>query len=252
MAKNQLFVDLGIFGQTPIELLKEEWLTFNTLKVYIALVAYQGPNKQSFPSREEIADRAAMKPDKVSSALTTLVKNGWVARKRRMNASNIYKCLTRATSADFFAGLDETSFVPEKGTSHVAESDTNDVALSASLKDHVKRSLKKIKKEISPEESEKRREIREHFKSIYKQANGTEPIIAAKENSLIAKASSFANAQEVCARMKSYWNGGHWTTAKGDRPTLAGFINAWNDIKTIKREEPKPLTYIPPMRENFD
>ena len=82
----------GIFGACPIELLQEEKISLNKIKVYVAIASFQGGNDKAFPTREQIMERAGIdREGSVSEAITWLVKTGWIIRQRRARASSIYK-----------------------------------------------------------------------------------------------------------------------------------------------------------------
>ena len=91
--ENKISKKFGIFGCVPIKILEDSRITFNQLKVYIALMAYQGVKESCYPSTNKIACRTKINERAVRRAILGLIKNGWIIRLRRIGMSNIYKCL---------------------------------------------------------------------------------------------------------------------------------------------------------------
>ncbi len=91
--KKKLSEKLGIFGCVPIKILEDYRITYNQLKVYIALMAYQGVKDSCYPSTYKISCRTKINERSVRRAILNLIKNKWIERTRRFGMTNIYKCL---------------------------------------------------------------------------------------------------------------------------------------------------------------
>lgn len=237
MENDEFIIDVEIFGQVPIQIMRQKWLTFNTLRVYIALISFQGGGKTCFPSREEIGERAGISESKVSNAIKILRDKKWVRVKRRMNSSNIYSCLSRATSANFVSITDETSFVPEKGTSFVPETVTSFVPDSGSLKDHVKRPSKK-NNNTSPDVQT----LNQHYLDAVKKACGEYPANAGRSGKVFKELLLLHPQATIMAKLNA-WMKDKWVIDKGF--PIGAFLNSFHKIKA---EPPKkPGTIIPEM-----
>lgn len=80
-------------GVVPVAILLDQEITLADLKVYTALSSFQGSNDDAYPSREKIVERCGLALETVSRAVSHLVERGWVERKRRPNATSIYRVL---------------------------------------------------------------------------------------------------------------------------------------------------------------
>ena len=98
---NESFVS-PIWGIVPLNLLHEKSLTLHMLRVYIALMSFQGNNEHCWPKREAIAERANLDVGYVSKAITKLVEIGWLQKTSRQNESksNVYQVLIKAQESD--------------------------------------------------------------------------------------------------------------------------------------------------------
>jgi hypothetical protein len=134
MKSNKISVKYGIFGACPISILQDERITPNALRVYIALMSYQGTEDECFPTREKIAVRAGLNfAEKVSHALRILKDTGWVVViQRGKKQSNIYRCCFVDITENV---ISEISDVPETVTGDVPETVTSIV--KDQLKDHI-------------------------------------------------------------------------------------------------------------------
>ena len=140
----KLSVKLGIFGGCPISLLQDKSVKPNAVKVFIALMSFEGTGVESYPSREQIAERAGLStPEKVSNAIQNLVETGWVNVIRRgKKQSNIYQCIIQGDMPE--SGTVPKSGMPETGTSDVPKTGTGDMPETgiSIVKDHLKDHLK--------------------------------------------------------------------------------------------------------------
>lgn len=141
----KLSVKLGIFGGCPISLLQDKSVKPNAVKVFIALMSFEGTGVESYPSREQIAERAGLStPEKVSNAIQNLVETGWVnVIQRGKKQSNIYQCIIQGDMPE--SGTVPKSGMPESGTSDVPKTGTGDMPESGTsiVKDQFKRPLKR-------------------------------------------------------------------------------------------------------------
>jgi predicted DNA-binding transcriptional regulator len=83
---------IEVFGKVPVKILEDTRVTHNELKVYTALVAYQGKNKSCYPRLQTISNRTKIHVRAVRRAVLGLIEKGWVTKVRRFGASNVYKC----------------------------------------------------------------------------------------------------------------------------------------------------------------
>lgn len=134
MKSNKISVKYGVFGACPISILQDERITPNALRVYIALMSYQGTEDECFPTREKIAVRAGLNfAEKVSHALRILKDTGWVVViQRGKKQSNVYRCCFVDITENV---ISEISDVPETVTGDVPETVTSIV--KDHLKDHI-------------------------------------------------------------------------------------------------------------------
>lgn len=76
-----------IWGMVPIEIFQDESMTPTMIRVYTALSSFQGNKDSCWPKRAEIAKRANVGVDKVSTAITALINAGWLEKIDRKNES---------------------------------------------------------------------------------------------------------------------------------------------------------------------
>lgn len=80
------------FAYVPIDILLDRKVTFEALRVFIALALHA--NKEDgtcFPGRAKVSKRARLHPNNVSAATRILVKAGWLRKTLRHHRSSIYK-----------------------------------------------------------------------------------------------------------------------------------------------------------------
>lgn len=140
----KLSVKLGMFGACPISLLQDKKVKPNAVKVFIALMSFEGTGVESYPSREKIAERAGLStPEKVSNAIHNLVETGWVnVIQRGKQQSNIYQCIIQGDVPESVTMPE--SGMPKTGTTDVPKTGTGDMPESgiSIVKDHLKDHLK--------------------------------------------------------------------------------------------------------------
>ena len=76
-----------IWGMVPIEIFQDESMTPTMIRVYTSLSSFQGNKDSCWPKRAEIAKRANVGVDKVSTAITALIKAGWLEKIDRQSES---------------------------------------------------------------------------------------------------------------------------------------------------------------------
>lgn len=73
--------DINIFSVVPIEVIQDQRLTKNQLKVLIALLSYRGKNTNLvYPSREKLSERCGIRPTTISLITTELSELGWLKK----------------------------------------------------------------------------------------------------------------------------------------------------------------------------
>ena len=69
-----------IFSMVPIQVWADKRLTLEQLRVLGALLSFCGPDRQCFPSRDEISKRSGVHVANVSAATTVLEHLGWLTK----------------------------------------------------------------------------------------------------------------------------------------------------------------------------
>lgn len=73
--------EINIFSIVPIEVIQDQRLTKNQLKVLIALFSFRGKNTNLvYPSREKISERCGIRPTTISLITTELSELGWLKK----------------------------------------------------------------------------------------------------------------------------------------------------------------------------
>ena len=116
-----------IYGILPVGLMQDPKATVNWFRVYAAIQSFQGTNDEAYPSLLKIAKRAFPAPkdsenagawkgriNATSKAIQGLASAGWIARKRRRNSSNIYRCRKSVSSG--FPNDSGVGFPNDSGT----------------------------------------------------------------------------------------------------------------------------------------
>lgn len=80
------------FAYVPIDILLDRKVTFEALRVFIALALHADKEDGTcFPGRAKVSMRARLHPSNVSAATRILVEAGWLIKTPRRNRSSIYK-----------------------------------------------------------------------------------------------------------------------------------------------------------------
>lgn len=177
-------IKYGIWGAVPVDLLREEGLTDNALRVYIALASFQGGADKCWPTVIQIAERSGVARSSVSAATTRLVELGWIAKTRHKNTASTYTLLIKGSEEKIEEIMkSETPGNPEESDSgNPSASDDGNPRTS-----DTKRTLEKnIEKNITPAARQKAL------------ADGVYEAMKADEN----RSSEFTRADYLaCARM---------------------------------------------------
>ncbi len=135
-----------IYGNLPIELsMKAE--NINDLKVYNALASFQGVNDCCFPLRSQIAERSGIKERAVSTAITSLVKSGWLTRRKEKSGRCTYiahKTQVQVTSTCKQSARANNKHMQATSPTQVQVIDTSQVQAARTCfkqKEHCKRTL---------------------------------------------------------------------------------------------------------------
>ncbi|MFA4971791.1 MAG: helix-turn-helix domain-containing protein [bacterium] len=88
-----LHAKLGVFGAVPLMILKDQRITPNALRVFIALSSFEGAKEGCNPGHEDIAERAGLKLSAVGGAVKVLVNAGWIGRARRGHGRTDRYCI---------------------------------------------------------------------------------------------------------------------------------------------------------------
>lgn len=92
------------FVQVPDDLVTDERLTANAVRVWARLDKYAGAQGQAFPSRETLARDLGLSARHVARALAELVDAGWISREQRDGTTSLYRLHERTTRATGVTG----------------------------------------------------------------------------------------------------------------------------------------------------
>lgn len=122
----------AIFSMVPVEVWADKRLTLEQLRVLGALLSFCGPDRQCFPSRDEISKRSGVHTANVSTATTALERLGWITKsgKGGFSKASRYSIHVPETLA-YQATVAESATVAHQATTTVAESATSTVAQQA-------------------------------------------------------------------------------------------------------------------------
>lgn len=126
----------SIFSVVPVEVWSDRRLSLEQMRVLGALLSFCGPDRQCWPSRQQIAERAAMHVANVSAATTELERLGWLEKtgKGGYSKATRYTIKVPATVADQ-ATVAHSATVADPASPTVAESATRPLAYSATRKE---------------------------------------------------------------------------------------------------------------------
>lgn len=126
----------AIFSVVPVEVWADRRLTLEYIRVLGVLLSFCGPDRQCWPSRQQIAERAAMHVANVSAATTALEKLGWLEKvgKGGHSKATRYTIKVPATIAEK-ATVARPATVAESASSCLAESATSPLADSATRRE---------------------------------------------------------------------------------------------------------------------
>lgn len=148
----------SVFAVVPVEVWSDKRLTLEQLRVLGALLSFCGPDRQCFPSRDEISKRSGVHIANVSSATTALEHLGWLTKVGKGGFSKVSRysihvpetladqatVAQQATVADQARGMRvaESATVAQQAT--VAESATSTVAQQARGKEQTSEQTKVV------------------------------------------------------------------------------------------------------------
>ncbi len=130
--------DINIFSVVPIDVIQDQRLTKNQLKVLIALLSYRGKNTNLvYPSREKLSERCGIRATTISLITTELSELGWLKKTGKGGFSKA----TRYTLT-----VPKLSTVPK--TSTVLKTSTRKGVLKTSTRKELTNGTKSIYKGI--------------------------------------------------------------------------------------------------------
>jgi DNA-binding MarR family transcriptional regulator len=135
-----------IYGKTPINLLNDTRISFNDLRVYVALASFQGKNPDCNSSQKKISERSGVFVSHISKHTKRLQRYGWLEIKRRgKKMSNRY--IIKSDISESGESLKDD--IPESGMSDIPKSGESIV------KEHLKLIIDLAKSIINRVDNEK-------------------------------------------------------------------------------------------------